>query len=193
MKPEDKYLMESHNYDGIQELDNPLPKWWQFIFYATIIFAAGYYYYYELGSGPSSDMELSQDLEKMKSAKQAANVQAADAQPEEGAPSVDLAALIADPEALKAGATEYEAKCAICHGKEGQGTVGPNLTDSSWVTGDGSVESIHKIIRDGVPNTGMRAWKGMIGDELLAKLAAYVKSIQGSNPTNPKAPEGTAY
>ena len=59
---DEKAILLDHNYDGIEELDNPLPKWWQIIFYGTIIFSVFYVGYYEYGSGPSSQQELEADL-----------------------------------------------------------------------------------------------------------------------------------
>lgn len=183
----DKELLENHNYDGIRELNNPLPGWWLIIFYCTIIFSAGYYYYYEFGSGPSSDQELAEDLSQMNIQKN----QAAESSPEYSAE--DLKALVNDPNSIAAGSAEYASKCAVCHGDKGQGVIGPNLTDSAWKHGKGSFGDIVATIKQGVPDKGMPPWEGMIKPQLILQVAAYIRSLAGSQPPNAKGPEGVEY
>lgn len=186
-EPHQQELIQGHNYDGIQELNNPLPRWWLTIFYGSIIFAAGYYYYYEWGGGPSSTQELEADLQTIAAQKQKSEQQT----PQFSAD--DLKALVNDPEALKAGATEFAAKCAACHGDKGQGVIGPNLTDNAWIHGDGSISAISQVIKTGVAEKGMPPWEAMIKPKLILQIAAFIRSINGSNPPNGKAPEGQVY
>lgn len=183
----DQQLIHGHNYDGIQELNNPLPRWWQIIFYCTIIFAAGYYYHYEFGGGPSSDQELTADLNEIANRQHQAEQQAPQFSAE------DVKALLNDPESLKAGAAEFGSKCAACHGDKGQGIIGPNLTDNAWIHGDGSVLAISQVIKTGVAEKGMPPWEAMIKPKLILQIAAFIRSINGTHPANGKAPEGQVY
>ena len=119
----DKLIMD-HDYDGIQELDNPLPGWWLMTFYITIIFAVGYVLYYYAFDGPSSDEELAASMEKI----ELRRAEVADAGGD-GKDESTLVALVSDSEKTGAGQKEFLAKCMACHGNQGQGLIGPNLTD----------------------------------------------------------------
>lgn len=179
----DKHMTD-HNYDGIKELDNPLPNWWLATFYLTIIFSIGYYYYYELSDGPTLKQELAADMEEIQQQQQA--VQA-------NKPQVDttsLEALVGDANAIAAGKTEFAAKCASCHGNSAEGGIGPNLTDNYWIHGRGSIGDIVTVINEGVVSKGMLSWKGVIPDDKIAQVAAYIISLKGSHPAKAKAPEG---
>ncbi|NIP37616.1 MAG: nitrogen fixation protein FixP [Candidatus Dadabacteria bacterium] len=180
---EDKPI-EGHEYDGIHELDNPLPGWWLTTFYLTIIFAAIYWVYYEFGSGPTSNEYLKADMESIQSLQ--AKVEGAKQEISEKS----LLAMVKDEEALSAGKAEYIVKCAACHGAEGQGLIGPNITDDYWIHGDGSIAAILKVANEGVLDKGMPPWKGVIADDLLEKVSVYIYSIRGSNPAGAKPPQG---
>ncbi|RME14443.1 MAG: nitrogen fixation protein FixP [Bdellovibrio sp.] len=188
IKEIDKKLIEGHEYDGIRELDNPLPRWWLFIFYATIVFAAGYYYYYELNGGPSSAQQLQADLQKMqKKAKPATAQQSQEPTAEE------LLALVKKPDVLSQGQKLFHEKCSSCHGQAGEGAIGPNLTDAYWLHGDGTPLAIYKVISSGVPSKGMPPWGEVISQDKRKKLAAFVFSLRGTNPPHAKAPQGKKY
>lgn len=186
-KEEDNSPIEGHNYDGIRELDNPLPRWWLTIFYSTIVFAAIYYYHYEFGSGPSSDQELTRELDSLELKKQKSATDAPQPTAE------DFKALLSDPETLKLGAAEFASKCMACHGEKGQGSIGPNLTDNAWIHGDGSISAISQIIKSGVAEKGMPPWEGLIKPKLILQISAYIRSLNGTNPPGAKAPEGQVY
>ncbi|MDP4151438.1 MAG: c-type cytochrome, partial [Bacteroidota bacterium] len=83
----------------------------------------------------------------------------------------------------------YLANCATCHGKNGEGGVGPNLTDAYWLHG-GSINDVFKTIKYGWPEKGMKSWKDDFSPSQIAQIASYVKSLTGSNPPNPKPPQG---
>ncbi|MGD8414745.1 MAG: c-type cytochrome [Candidatus Latescibacterota bacterium] len=104
--------------------------------------------------------------------------------------TIDLDSLLADPKALAAGKEQYEAICATCHGQLGEGLIGPNLTDKYWIHGDGDLEHILNSFRVGYPEKGMPPWGNVILRDKQADLAAYVISLQGTNPPNPKEPQG---
>jgi len=99
--------------------------------------------------------------------------------------------LLTDPMQISAGAANFATLCSVCHGKKGEGLVGPNLTDDYWING-GGVKNIFKIIKYG-NNKGMQSWKENLSAEKIAQLTSYVISLKGSNPPNAKAQQGTLY
>jgi cytochrome c oxidase cbb3-type subunit 3 len=182
MSQEEKPIQD-HEYDGIQEFDYPAPFWWQLFFYLSLVFAVGYYAYYEIGNGMSSDERLKTALVEIERARIANRPKGPDVK--------ELMALVANPDALKSGKEQYAAKCAACHGPDGGGLVGPNLTDRHWIHGKGEVGDIHKVVSDGVLDKGMPAWSALMSTAELNAVVAYVKSLAGTKPSNPKAPQGT--
>ena len=176
-------IIEGHDYDGIQELNNPLPRWWLATFYGTIVFALVYWSYFELFGGPTHDERLSAAMARIEERRAAAVVTYDDS-------NIDLEALLADAEALASGREQYEAVCAACHGQKGEGLIGPNLTDRYWIHGDGGLAHILASFREGYPEKGMPPWGQVIPREKHAALAAFVISLQGTNPPNAKEPQG---
>lgn len=191
MKPNndniDDKLIKSHEYDGIQELDNPLPGWWLWTFYITIIVGCIYFYYYEYGGGPSLDEQLQTKLESIHVAKTESSAKT------ESKTEDQLVAMLGDSSIIEKGKAEFMTKCAACHGPMGQGLIGPNLTDKYWVHGDGSIKSINSVAVNGVIEKGMPAWKDLIKPDLLEFVSVYIKSLEGSNPPGAKAPEGNLF
>ena len=179
-------VMLDHNYDGIRELDNALPPWWKYGFYATIIFAVCYMWYYSFGGGPTSHDEYVTEMAQAKvdvddyMKKNALNV-------DENTVKMGDATMIAEGKKI------FSENCTPCHGQNGEGNaVGPNLTDDYWLHG-GSVHDVFKTIKYGWPAKGMRSWKDVFSPVQIQDLASFVKSIQGSNPPNAKAPQGDLY
>lgn len=179
---DEKALLLDHNYDGIQELDHPLPSWWLAILYITIVFSVVYMAYYMTGWGPTLTEEMNQQLAEIEAKKPAA--------PEGGMASDVLLAAIQDPSKIAAGKGVYDGKCAACHGDKGQGLIGPNLTDDHWIHGTGSPADVAKVISEGVPDKGMPPWGPVITPDELVEVTAFIRSIHGSNPPNPKEPQG---
>ena len=177
----------NHEYDGIRELDYPLPTWWLATFFITIIFGTIYYLHYESSAGPSSEEELQMGLAKIEKIRQAAAASAPEITEEV------LLALTSDPAALEKGKAEYIGKCAACHANEGGGLIGPNLTDLYWKNTKGTLVGLHKVIVEGITVKGMPAWKGLISDENIKNVTAYVATLKGTNPANAKAPEGEKF
>jgi cytochrome c oxidase cbb3-type subunit 3 len=173
-----------HEYDGIEEYDNPLPGWWSWIFVATIVFSLGYWLYYQIGPG-LSDIALYDDEVRV-----AAEHQARLAPPPGASVSEEsLRALARDARAVAGGREIFATRCMPCHGPEGQGVVGPNLTDDYWIHGRTLVE-IRRTISEGVPEKGMVPWRDQLKPDEISGLAAYVSTLAGTKPANPKAPEG---
>jgi cytochrome c oxidase cbb3-type subunit 3 len=101
--------------------------------------------------------------------------------------------VVTDETILAAAGKTYMQYCSACHGNEGQGGVGPNLTDNYWLHG-GSVSDIFSIIQHGVPEKGMIAWQGQLSPEQMQGLASYIlQSLVGTQPPNPKEPQGELY
>lgn len=171
-----------HEYDGIRELDNPLPKWWLYGFYLTIIFAVFYTAYYEFGPGKSL-VEVYDE--------QVAALQAARAEKAAGG-GVNLAALsaaVASKDEAQLGQVLYTERCAACHGDVGQGVIGPNLTDNYWLHG-GAPEKILATVRVGVADKGMPAWAESMSEPEMLQVVSYIVSIKGTNPAGAKEPQG---
>ena len=183
-KSENEKLLD-HEYDGIRELDNPLPGWWLATFYITIIFAVIYFFYYQFFGGPTLDQELEAKMKSITSAREVALVTKEEKSEE------SFRALISDSDVLNNGKTEYIAKCVACHGNNAQGIIGPNLTDDYWINGDGTITSIIKLVNEGVPEKGMPPWKGQINPKLIEEISVYIYSLHGSNPEGAKPPQGS--
>jgi cytochrome c oxidase cbb3-type subunit III len=90
------------------------------------------------------------------------------------------------------GKSIYKTACAVCHGNAGEGLVGPNMTDDYWIHG-GSIKDIFKVIKYGVIDKGMKPWKDDYSPNQIAQLSSYIKSMRGTNPPNPKEPQGELY
>ncbi|MDQ0105396.1 cytochrome c oxidase cbb3-type subunit 3 [Chitinophaga terrae (ex Kim and Jung 2007)] len=173
-----------HNYDGIRELNNPTPPWWKWGFLFTIAFGIVYTWRTEVShAAPNQLEELAAAEEKAAIAKEEYLKKAANNIDENNV------TLLTEPADLAAGQKIFAASCAPCHGPQGQGVVGPNLTDDYWLHG-GKINEIFKTIKYGVAEKGMKAWQEDFSPKQLAQIASYVKSIHGSNPPNPKEPQG---
>jgi cytochrome c oxidase cbb3-type subunit 3 len=165
-----------HAFDGIEEYDNPLPKWWFMLFIGTIVFSIGYLILYPgLGNwkgilpgyegGWTQDKQWQHEVDKAQAeygpifAKYAAM------------PIVDVAK---DPQALKMGGRMFATYCSICHGSDAKGAVGfPNLTDNIWRWG-GTPDDIQASILNG-RHAAMPAWGAILGDAGVRNVAAYVR------------------
>ncbi len=174
-----------HDYDGIRELDNKLPPWWLYGFYCTIIFGVIYLWRYHV----SQTAPL--QAEEYRIAVQVAAVQK-EAYLKKAANSVDenTVKLLTGAGDLEAGKAVFQTTCFACHGKSGEGGVGPNLTDAYWLHG-GSIQEVFKTIKYGWPDKGMKSWKDDFSPVQIAQIASYVKSLGGTNPPNAKPPQGT--
>jgi cytochrome c oxidase cbb3-type subunit 3 len=181
---EEKDLMMDHDFDGIVELDNPTPAWFMGLFYATITFAVVYLLNYHVFEwSPLQDEEYAIEMKAADVEKAAFLAKSGNLIDEN---SVKLST---DPGELAAGKDIYLQNCVACHGTLGEGSIGPNLTDDSWIHG-GTVNAIFKTLKYGVPEKGMIAWEKILSPKQTSDLSNYILSLQGSNPPNPKAPEG---
>lgn len=184
---QEKALELDHEYDGIRELDNRLPPWWLYGFYGTIIFACVYIWRYHVSeTAPLSQQEFAIAMEKAEAQKAAYLKKSANNVDENNVK------LLTDASAIDAGKMVFQQNCAPCHGKSGEGTVGPNLTDDYWLHG-GSLAEVFKSVKYGWPEKGMRSWKEDLSPMQIAQVTSYIKSIHGSNPANAKEKQGELY
>ena len=164
-----------HSCDGIEVLDNPLPRWWLYLFYLSIVFSLGYAVYYpSLWFWPGTS---GWTQEKQWATSTVARTAVA------AAAEVNLGELAAKPETVEAGRKLFSSNCASCHGNNAEGKIGPCLTDSEWKFGSED-KNILETIRKGRPG-GMPAWGSFLKPDQVTTVAAYVHSI--GNTTGPKA------
>ena len=182
MSQSDRDRLLEHDYDGIKEYDNPLPGWWSWIFVVTIVFSLGYWGYYQIGPGPSLIAEYEQEMQEQV-ARQAKLAPAA------GPSEESLRALTNNAKAMASAKEIFATRCMPCHGPQGQGIVGPNLTDDYWIHGS-TLVAIRKTISEGVIDKGMIPWKDQLKSDEIDAMAAYVATLHGTNPPNPKPPQG---
>jgi cytochrome c oxidase cbb3-type subunit III len=182
-------LIEGHEYDGIRELDNPLPSWWLWLFFCSMIFAFLYFIHYSLGGGGlSSDESLALQLKEIKQKKQLEVLKKAESH--ESEEYVNLDTILSDKDKLAEGQKLFGQFCASCHGDHAQGVIGPNLTDKYWIHSKGEFNNIIEAIENGFPSKGMPPWEAVIAFDKRPLIAAFVKSLKDTNPSNAKPPQG---
>lgn len=157
---------------------NPLPTWWLWTLYLAMAFGVVYWLAYrELGAAALPMQAYQEELAE-----------------QQGGADVGGEALLAlaeDPRAVSEGKETFMTHCIACHGAEGEGQIGPNLTDDHWIHG-GSAESIHETIAQGIQAKGMPAWGPTLGAVKVQQVSAYVLTLRGTNVSG-KPPEGEAW
>ena len=172
-----------HDYDGIREYDNRLPNWWLWILFGSIIFSLGYWlFFHTFGIGKLSAERYEAEMIAAAEARLGGAGELSDE-------SLILASSI--PDRVEAGRQLYAQHCVACHATQGEGLVGPNLTDAYWIHG-GRPMDIYKTISEGVIAKGMAAWERQLGPQRVQTLAAYVLTLRSKNLPG-KAPEGQPY
>ncbi len=177
---EEHSILLHHEYDGIKELDNNLPPWWVWMFYGTIIFAVIYIFnYHILGTGDLQEVEYNKSIEQ-------ADKEVA-AYLDKMAMNVDEtnATLMTEESDLSTGKTLFEANCVLCHNPNGEGNIGPNLTDNAWIFGY-DVKEVFATIKNGTPN-GMPEHASKLNPIQLQQVSSYVLSMPEAEG---KGPEG---
>jgi cytochrome c oxidase cbb3-type subunit 3 len=168
-----------HEYDGIEEADNHLPRWWLATFFGAIVFAVVYWEAYQVWHVLPSTPELyaAEMSERLTG----------------GGEMTDevLVTLSEDPGTIAAGQRTFEANCVACHGDRAQGNIGPNLTDGRWIHG-GAPTSIYATVRDGVGTRGMPTWGPVLGDRGVQSVVAYVLTLRDTNVPG-RSPEGDVW
>lgn len=188
LKPieKEKDLMFDHAYDGIRELDNKIPPWFNFLFYGTVVFGIIYMiFYHVLSSGDVQATEYNEEI-KMAELKKIELVKSGALLDE------NTLTALTDVSAINSGKDIFVKNCAVCHTEKGGGLVGPNLTDDYWIHG-GGIKNIFAVIKNGVPEKGMISWKTQLNPRQIQEVSSFILTLRGTNPPNPKAPEGVLY
>lgn len=207
-KPED-VPTTGHVWDGIEEYDNPMPRWWVWVFYACIVWGIGYSIAYPawpmisratpglLGASTRADVAV-----------EIAEVDARNAGIKAKLISTDLTAVSADPELMSfaenAGAAVFRTNCSTCHGSGAAGVEGkgyPNLLDDDWLWG-GDIENIHLTITHGIRNTTDPDARysempkfgadGLLDRAQVGQVVEYVLQLSGQEHDAAQATEGAA-
>ena len=194
-----------HEWDGIKELNNPLPRWWLWTFYACIIWALAYTVFYPAWPGItgatagilgwSSRADLAKEVETAKAAQAVYLDKLA---------ATDITQVSADPELVQfasaGGASMFKVYCVQCHGSGAQGGPGyPNLNDDSWIWG-GTIEDIYTTLMHGVryaadEDTRISDMPAFGRDEILTRedinnVAWYVRKLSGQDYEETNAAAG---
>ncbi len=182
---EEGEIILDHNYDGIRELDNDLPPWWVYMFYATAIFAIVYLVRFEVLHDYTQAEEFEQDMAEARAEVEAYKRTA------KGLVDANTVELLTDAGDLSAGKVIYEASCVACHMADGGGGIGPNLADANWILGGGIKNVFNTVSEGGRDGKGMVAWKQILKPLEMAQVSSYILTeINGKMPANPKAVEG---
>ncbi len=185
-REQERYLSD-HVYDGIVEMDNKMPPWLRTLFLATIAFAAIYMINFTfLGLVQTQEEEYVAELATAEEQIAAHKLLAAASIDENNVTFIN------DALAIESGKTIYMQNCRACHGGEGEGGVGPNLTDEYWLHG-GSINDVFKSVKYGIPQKGMIAWQQKLKPEEIQHVSSYILSLQGTSPANAKEAQGSKW
>ena len=183
VEPDEKDLLLGHTYDGIQELNHPLPSWWNFIFWACIVFSGGYYVYYEFMSGPSLREEFNVDYAKIQASQEEFKKQNL-------AFKHDMYAAVVSDGGVKKGEEVFINNCLPCHAENGRGDIGPNLTDKYWLVAKSTPETIYDIVFNGSEANGMPPWNEVLTAQEIYLAVAFVTSLKNTHQKQGKAAQG---
>lgn len=184
-KPEQKKNKpRDHEFDGIQEYDNDMPRWWVNLFILCIIFSVLYFAWYHLPFFPSKSL-----LDEYNFAAKTAATEADERREKSAQEGFDYKAALQDATLVSRGKEAFVTTCSPCHANDGGGSVGPNLTDAFWIHG-GSPAKIEATINNGAIEKGMPAWGPILGIDKVRETTVYVMTLKGTKPATPKEPQG---
>ena len=173
-----------HEFDGIQEYDNDMPRWWLNLFILTIGFSVLYFAWYHLPFFPSQSL-----LDEYNLAAKTAAVAATEQREKAEKSGFDYHAALQDAALIGRGKETFTTNCSPCHAVDGGGGVGPNLTDNFWIYG-GSGPKIEATINNGAVEKGMPAWGPILGIDKVRESTAYIMTLKGTKPATAKEPQG---
>ncbi len=177
---EEETILLDHNYDGIKELDNSLPPWWLYSFYASIIYAVLYLGYYHILGGSTNIENFEEEMEIAR--------MEVERYKKDNPSTFDATKITAS--GADAGKKLFKTNCAVCHAVDGGGGIGPNLTDEYWILGGGIKNVYNSIAESGRDGKGMIAWKNSLSPEKMQQVASYILTLQGTTAKKPKEKEG---
>lgn len=186
VEKDEQHLLLDHSYDGIHELDNPLPSWWQFMFYGAIIFGVFYFAFYQLLGGPTLRDEFKKEYAVVEAKQE-------ELKKKEGAFDPKVYEEIVKNDGAKKGEVVFNTNCIPCHKEKGIGDIGPNLTDEYWLWAKGTPDTIFPVVFNGVPQNGMPTWGGNLKNEEIYQAVAYVMTLHHTHQPGGKAPQGQKY
>ncbi len=175
--PSDEKLLD-HNYDGIQEYDNPLPGWWVAIFWGTIVWSFLYFGWYTAGPGDDWFDDLDQKTAALQEQQDAANKERLSSVGTVDGSAASLIAMMNNAELMASQESVWMVRCAACHTADGRGLVGPNMLDDNFIRVK-TIEDIPKIVTDGVLEKGMTPFKGQLSEEEILMISAYAAGLRG--------------
>lgn len=178
----EKEILIDHAYDSIQELNNPLPSWWTFTFYGGIAFAIFYFMFFLMGA-PTLREEFLKDHGLILEIQNEYNKK-------NGFFDDTKFKAIFKNDGINKGKQVFETNCVACHKEKGIGDIGPNLTDEYWLWAKGTPETIYPVVFKGVPENGMPTWSGILTNDEIYQVVAYVQSLHNSHRPGGKAPQG---
>jgi cytochrome c oxidase cbb3-type subunit 3 len=179
---EKKFLLD-HSYDGIHELDNPLPSWWQFTFYGGIVFAIFYFLFFQILGGPTLRDEFKADFKKVE------EIRAAESK-KNGAFDMATYEATVKNDGVKKGEVIFTNNCVACHKEKGIGDIGPNLTDEYWLRAKGTPATVFSLVFNGSIVNGMPVWSEVLSKDEIYQAVSYVMSLHNTHQPGGKAPQG---
>ncbi|MBL7664516.1 MAG: c-type cytochrome [Bacteriovoracaceae bacterium] len=182
VKEDEKHLLLDHNYDNIQELNHPLPSWWNTIWAISIVFSIGYFVYYQFMGGPTLVEEFQTEYSEI-------IVKQTEFKRKESLFDDSYYQKIIADGGLEKGKEVYEINCLPCHLKDGVGDTGPNLTDDYWLIAKGTPESIYSVIFNGSEENGMPIWSEVISKDEIYQAVSYVMTFKNTFKKG-KKPQG---
>ena len=172
-----------HNYDGIQEYDNPTPGWWHLIFRGTIIWGVLYFVVVQMTALVPNQHERFEAVRTAAIEKQFAALMTIDDDLEK------VLTVMGDENWLIQGKSVFVGACTLCHGQNGEGLIGPNLTDEYFKNATNLIGMID-VVTNGAANGAMPANKNLLTDNEIALVVGYVASLRGQNLEGPRGAEG---
>lgn len=165
--------LTDHEYDGIREYDNPCPTWWHLIFLGTFLFSVVYFFFFQGSFGwtvaEAYDSAVAENLK----------LRFADIG-ELNADEKTLIEYMGKPDWLAIGANVFQTQCKSCHGADGAGLVGPNLTDDNYKNVNDLID-IARVIENGAAAGAMPAWKNRLHPNEVVLVSAYAAKLRGKN------------